>query len=274
MFWGCGGTPSAPSPVVDTPGAPTPPTGPPPPTVLTVAVTGIPPTVGASSPYTATATLSNSTTDDVTTQAMWLSSNITVATVTSSGLVSAVGTGESEVSATYQSVRGKVRIIIPAAWPPEIAAVLNRGLLVPSGLYLYYTLDTPVTGGGCPGGKTPGFYNPGLRGVGIYTAWRQCYDGGYEDMLFWTGHELGHAHQQRMLLDAGLPDIDLSNWVRTTEGEAFMAAGGRVKVPGYETTSPGVEAFAQICGLWYIRRAILRQYDPDMYAFAQKWLPQ
>jgi hypothetical protein len=178
------------------------------------------------------------------------------------------------MSAAYQGVSGKVRVIIPAEWPPEIAAVLNRGLLVPSGLYLYYTLETPPSGGGCPGGKTVGVYDADRRRVAIYTEWRGCYGGAsYEDMLFWTGHELGHAHQQRMLLDAGLPDSDFSNWARTTEGQAFIAAGGRLTVPGYSSVSP-LEDFANMCGLWYIRRALLRQYDPGMYAFAQAWLPQ
>jgi hypothetical protein len=266
--WGCGGSPP-PSPT-----QPTPPTATPPPvtTVSSVFVSGSAPSIGNTAEFTATATLSNSTTLSVTTQATWSSSNTAVATVSSVGVVTAIGSGTVDIIATYQSVSGRAHITVGADWPPEIAAVLNRGLLVPSGLYLVFSLDLPVTGVGCPGGKTPGVYDPTLRRVQIYRDWGECYGGTYKEMLFWTAHEICHAHQHRMLLDSTLPE-DLSKWVETAEGQAFMAAGGRSKLPSNPAHSP-TEDFANICSAWYMNRDYLRRHDPAMYAFAQAWLPQ
>ena len=58
----------------------------------------------------ATATQSTGTTSDVTQQATWQSSAPGVATVSSTGLVTAVAQGEAEVSATFQSVRGTLGV--------------------------------------------------------------------------------------------------------------------------------------------------------------------
>jgi hypothetical protein len=54
----------------------------------------------------ATATQSTGSTSDVTQQATWQSSASGVATVSSTGLVTAVGEGDAEISATFQSARG------------------------------------------------------------------------------------------------------------------------------------------------------------------------
>jgi hypothetical protein len=74
--------------------------------VTTVSVSGNAPNIGATSQFTATATLSNSTTQTVTPQATWISSNASVATVNGAGLVTGVGAGSADISATYQSVSG------------------------------------------------------------------------------------------------------------------------------------------------------------------------
>lgn len=76
------------------------------PTVTAVSVSGDAPNIGAASQFTATATLSNSTTQTVTPQATWTSSNTNVATVNSAGLVTGVNAGSADISATYQSVSG------------------------------------------------------------------------------------------------------------------------------------------------------------------------
>ena len=65
---------------------------------------------------TATATLSDSTTQDVSSQAQWTSTNQNVATVNASGLVTLLATGESDVVAAYQgksaghTVRTKLKL--------------------------------------------------------------------------------------------------------------------------------------------------------------------
>jgi len=76
------------------------------PTVTAVSVSGNAPNIGATSQFTATATLSNSTTQTVTPQATWTSSNTNVATVNSAGLVTVVNAGSADISATYQNVSG------------------------------------------------------------------------------------------------------------------------------------------------------------------------
>ena len=73
-------------------------------TLSTFVVSGSPPSIGATSQFTATATLSDGTTKDVTSEATWASSNTTAATVSSSGLVEGLSAGQVKITATYQSV--------------------------------------------------------------------------------------------------------------------------------------------------------------------------
>lgn len=107
----CGGgggrsTPTAPTP------APTPS-----PTVTSVIVNGpgcaaavCTGTVGATLQLTATAQLSNSTAQSVTSQAQWASSSPNVATVNNAGLVNFRAAGDSDITATYQGQQGGVTI--------------------------------------------------------------------------------------------------------------------------------------------------------------------
>ena len=111
---GGGGTPTTPSN-----------TTPPPPAVTLGSVTVTAPAssakVGDSAQFTATAVMSNSTTQTVTTQSSWQSSNTTVATVTVTGMVAAVGAGEADIRATYQSVTGLAHIVVTAVTPSSFS---------------------------------------------------------------------------------------------------------------------------------------------------------
>lgn len=84
------------------------------PTVSSVTVTGptSSATTGQTAQFTATAVMSNGTTQTVTDQSSWQSSNGSVATVSGSGLVTAVGAGDADVRATYQNVAGSARISV------------------------------------------------------------------------------------------------------------------------------------------------------------------
>ncbi len=62
--------------------------------------------IGSTVQLVATATLSDSSTQSVTGQAQWTSSNQTVATVSNTGLVTILTTGETDVLATYQGKSG------------------------------------------------------------------------------------------------------------------------------------------------------------------------
>src|SRR5262249_12537785 len=86
-----------------------------PPTVRSLIVAGTPPTVGTSSQFTAVAVRADGTTDAVTSQATWRSSNTAVATVSSNGTVAAVSHGSGEISATYAGAKGAFAFDVPAA---------------------------------------------------------------------------------------------------------------------------------------------------------------
>src|SRR5213082_903736 len=73
-------------------------------TLSSVSVSGTTPAIGASSQFTATANFSNGTTQNVTSQTSWQSTSASVATVSSSGTVTATGSGETDIRATYQSL--------------------------------------------------------------------------------------------------------------------------------------------------------------------------
>ena len=96
------------SPTPPTPAAPTPTT-----TAVQVRAAGDasgPLEAGQTRQLVATATQSTGSTSDVTQQATWQSSAPGVATVSSTGLVTAVAEGDADISATYQSVKGTMGV--------------------------------------------------------------------------------------------------------------------------------------------------------------------
>src|SRR5262245_56923089 len=64
------------------------------------------------SQLTATANLSDSTHQDVSTVATWSSSNSAVTSVSSTGLVTAVSFGTATISANYQGAQGSLSAIV------------------------------------------------------------------------------------------------------------------------------------------------------------------
>jgi hypothetical protein len=81
-------------------------------TVSSVAVAGIVPFIGQTAQFTCTVTLSDSSTQDCTNKATWVSSNTTVLTVSSTGVVTALATGTSVIEASYQGVAGTMDLIV------------------------------------------------------------------------------------------------------------------------------------------------------------------
>ncbi len=75
-------------------------------TVSRILVAGTPPAIGTSSQFTAVAVLADGSNQPVTSQAMWRTSNPSVATVTSAGMVTAASNGSVEISATYANTTG------------------------------------------------------------------------------------------------------------------------------------------------------------------------
>lgn len=98
--------------VVPNPASPSPPAASSP-TVTVVTVSGaqgISSSARSNAQMTASAQFSDSTARDVTSLASWASSNSAVATISSTGMVTVVGTGDVELRATYQSVVGAMRV--------------------------------------------------------------------------------------------------------------------------------------------------------------------
>ena len=65
--------------------------------------------------YTATGTFSDGTTQDVTSQASWSSSSTAVATVSSSGVATAVAPGTSTIKASLGSISGNSSLTVTPA---------------------------------------------------------------------------------------------------------------------------------------------------------------
>src|SRR6266516_286720 len=112
LLAGCGGNSSSSS--SSTPSTPVAPTA----TVSSIAVSGNSPALGDTSQFTATATLSTGTTQDVTAQATWQSSDAAVATVSSAGMVRSMAAGDADITATYSGVRGSQHVRVAAAVVP------------------------------------------------------------------------------------------------------------------------------------------------------------
>jgi hypothetical protein len=101
---GCGSGSTNTSPTPSAPLAPSTPT------VTSIAVSGTSPTVGSTSQLTATATLTNGSTQAITALATWRSSNLSVVTVSPSGLATAVAAGDADITATYSGLEGSVHL--------------------------------------------------------------------------------------------------------------------------------------------------------------------
>ena len=80
--------------------------------VAAVTVTGAPTTGATSFQLTATARLSDGSTQDVTRSASWSSSDTAIATVSSTGYVTIVASGDVDLRATYQGVTGDARLTV------------------------------------------------------------------------------------------------------------------------------------------------------------------
>ncbi len=90
-------------------------------TVSSVVVSGAAPAAGLTSQFTAIAVSSDGSTQAVGSQAIWNSSNMLVATVSTSGSVTGIGAGEADITATFKGVTGRARVLIAANQAPPPA---------------------------------------------------------------------------------------------------------------------------------------------------------
>lgn len=104
------------------------PTEPSTPTVTELTVTGATgplTTSGQTVQLTATVTLSDGTVQDQTNAAGWASSDTTVATVSTTGLVTAVGSGSTEIRATHEGVSGTLTILVEIVFSQGSLTILQ-----------------------------------------------------------------------------------------------------------------------------------------------------
>jgi uncharacterized protein YjdB len=92
-------------------------------TLVSIAVTApsLSAAKGTSEQFTATGTYSDNSTENLTSSAIWSSQNTGVATVTASGLVTAVSSGTSKIQAVSGAVSGSATLTVTAATLVSIA---------------------------------------------------------------------------------------------------------------------------------------------------------
>jgi hypothetical protein len=97
--------------------------GPPMSIAVTPATPSIP--VGLTQQFKATATLTDGTTEDVTSVASWTSSSIPTATISATGLATGVGSGTSTITATLGTVSGTAHLTVGGPPLPSITVTPN-----------------------------------------------------------------------------------------------------------------------------------------------------
>ena len=145
-------------------------TAPPPPTLKSIALspTGSTIVTGATQQFTATGTYSDGSTQNVSSQAAWTSSNTGVATVISgTGLATAVGAGTTTISAALNGVTGSTSLTVQAGALSVTTSSLPGGVQGAA----YATTTLAATGGTLPytwsivsGSLPPGL---SLSGAGV-----------------------------------------------------------------------------------------------------------
>ncbi len=114
-------------------------------TSITVAPANATVAVGATQQYTATGTYSDSSTQNLTSQVTWASSNTTAATISSTGLATAVAAGSATISATLGSVSGSTGL---TATPGPLT--ITTAALPAATVGAAYTATLAATGGTPP----------------------------------------------------------------------------------------------------------------------------
>jgi len=133
-------------------GSSSPPSGPTnTPTVTSVSVTGVAaaPTVGDTAQLSATAAFSDGSSQSVTSQATWETSNAAVATVSTAGLATFLAAGDAELKATFRGTSGTARVAVTPRTAPRfrITGTINeKGTTKPLDAVTVAIVDGPDAG--------------------------------------------------------------------------------------------------------------------------------
>jgi hypothetical protein len=143
------------------------------PKLVSIAVTPANPTnvVGTTTQFAATGTYSDNSTQNLTSQATWASTQTSVATINTAGLASALTTGTSTISATLGTVSGSTLLTIQPApltmtttsLPGGTVSNAYSATLAASGGTTPYAWS--ITSGSLPGGLTLNATNGLISGV-------------------------------------------------------------------------------------------------------------
>jgi hypothetical protein len=143
------------------------------PTLVSIAVSPSDPTnvVGATAQFSATGTYSDNSTQNLTSQVTWASTQTSVATINTAGLASALTTGTSTISATLGTVSGSTLLTVQPAPLTMTTTSLPGGTvsnaysasLAASGGTTPYAWS--ITSGSLPGGLTLNATNGLISGV-------------------------------------------------------------------------------------------------------------
>jgi hypothetical protein len=102
--------------------------------------------LGLSRTLDAVSVLTNSQTADVTASATWASSDTTVATVTTAGVVQTVGVGTTVITASVGSIQGTDTVTVTAAAPVSMSVTAPQ-TSIPAGLTVQLAAPSTLTNG-------------------------------------------------------------------------------------------------------------------------------
>jgi uncharacterized protein YjdB len=102
---------------------------------------------GANTQFSATATYGNNSTGDVSSSVTWTSSNISIATINTSGLVTAVAIGSTNITAKSGSVVSPIALVTVSNKTISVITVSPQNLTLSSGGQQQYTANATYSDG-------------------------------------------------------------------------------------------------------------------------------
>jgi hypothetical protein len=190
-------------------------------TLTSIAVTPVNSTiqVGSIRQFTATGTYSDGTTQDISTQVNWLSSNTNVVTINSSGVVSSISAGTSTISAGIGSLSNSTNVNVQVSstvshtiWNPAIVPTLvDAGADSPVELGVAFKVDVSGT----------------ITGIRFY---KSASNTGAHVANLWSS-------SGTLLATANFTSETASGWQQVVFSTPIGVTAGAVYVASYHTTT-------------------------------------
>jgi Bacterial Ig-like domain (group 2) len=145
--------------------------------VVAVTVSGAPSASSSSFQLTATARLSDGSTQDVTRSATWASSNAQFASVSSGGYVTILGSGDVDLTATYEGVAGGAHVSVSFPKTFTLRGVVDE---IAPNVHAIAGARVRVIGGGDTLSDDQGMF--AIPGVSAGRIMIECSKAGYETL--------------------------------------------------------------------------------------------